>query len=1185
MLLRRLEAYGFKSFAEKTELEFGQGVTAIVGPNGSGKSNISDAIRWALGEQSLRTLRGAKMEDVIFAGSANRRALGVAEVSLIFDNSDGKLPLDYNEVTITRRVFRSGESEYFINKTACRLKDIHEMLADTGLGRDSMTVIGQNKVDEILSSKPEERRLLFEEAAGITKYKHRKRDALRKMEDTEQNLTRVQDITAELQSQLEPLQESAARTTQYNQLTTELKACQATILLERLEKAEKMVESANLEQIQLTDRNIAINTRLASVDNEKDLVTLQIAQADEQISDNDRKIQDVTNEIERIDSRNGVLSERIEQSLKAKARIEDEFTRIANEQQSAAEKHIGLQNSLSEKQQQFAAINMLLAEKNNKNELMLTRIREFEQQVELGKEQTFDHLQQLVNERNNFRMLERDLSALTARESNLAKEHAEYLDQKEEFNTKIKHLRAECDNLTSQRSDLERQLKDARQTRTSLEREMTKLLEQKQQLSNKLNETSSRLNVLTSMQHELEGFGRAIKGILKAQSSWRSGICGAVAQLLTVPDKYVNAIEVALGGAQQHLVTDTDQTAKQAIAFLKNQNLGRATFLPLNTIRIVKPREIEVLAASSNGALGFATDVIEVAERYRPVVNYLLGRVIIARTIDDALSIARNSGFSVKIVTLDGELINPGGSLTGGSMGRKEASFIARNNEIDILKQSLVSLKEQQDDLDRHRNTIDADINNINSQLTCREADYQGTDLRQAEIAIHLDKARADIERCNLAIKTISNEMSECRNDFLVCQQKIEQSRLAIISLENMESSHKSKVADWQNELKAMKEEQQTLSDEVTDAKIKISVFNQEIAATRSTCEQVEQLKTSLKNQISRLQSEKIQIEHENEQAQGELILLSERKKSLQENKAQLTEMRQEYYAAKMELLATMQKLEKEMKDLRKQSAETQSKLHEIELLITKYSYEAANCSEQITGQLAMNIDEARELKQSGSIEQILKSVAELERQIAALGPINPAAVDEYNRVQERYNFLQEQIGDLTQARDYLKSVIRDMDITMSRQFNTAFKAINEYFGDVFVRLFGGGRAELVLIEPNNILETGIDIIVQPPGKKLQNLALLSGGERSFTVIALLFAILTYRPAPFCVVDEIDAALDEANVQRFSEFLRDYAQNTQFIVVTHRKGTMEAASVLHGVTMEDSGISRLVSVKFMDKAG
>lgn len=1185
MLLRRLEAYGFKSFAEKTELEFGQGVTAIVGPNGSGKSNISDAIRWALGEQSLRTLRGAKMEDVIFAGSANRRALGVAEVSLIFDNSDGKLPLDYNEVTITRRVFRSGESEYFINKTACRLKDIHDMLADTGLGRDSMTVIGQNKVDEILSSKPEERRLLFEEAAGITRYKHRKRDALRKMEDTEQNLTRVQDITAELQGQLEPLKESAARTTQCNQLTIELKACQATILLERLEKAEKMVESAHLEQIQLTDRNIAVNTRLASADNEKDLLTLQIAQADEKITENDQKVQEVTNEIEHIDSRNGVLTERIEQSHKAKARIEGEFTRIVDEQQSAAKKLIELQNSLSEKQQEFAAINTLLTEKNSKNERMLSRIQEVEQQVELGKEQTFDHLQQLVNERNSFRMLERDLSALTTKESNLAKEHDEYLNQKDEFNVKIKQLKAEYDNIIGQRSDLETRLNDTRQARTSLELKMAKLLEQKQQLFNKLNETSSRLNVLTSMQHELEGFGRAIKGILKAQSSWRGGICGAVAQLLTVPDKYVHAIEVALGGAQQHLVTDTDQTAKQAIAFLKNQNLGRATFLPLNTIRIVKPREIEVLAASSNGALGFATDVIEVAERYRPVVNYLLGRVIIARTIDDALSIARNSGFSVKIVTLDGELINPGGSLTGGSMGRKEASFIARNNEIDTLKQYLVNLKDQLADLDQHRNTIGTDIDNINSQFACLEADYQGTELRQAEIAIHLDKARADVERCDLAIKTISNEIAECRNDFLACQQKIEQSKTVIISLENRESSHKSKVADWQNELKTTKEEQQLLSDEVTDAKIKISVISQEIAASHSACEQVEQLKTSLNNQITRLQSEKRQIECENEQAQGELVLLSERRKSLQENKAQLTEMRQAHYAAKLELLATMQKLEKEMKDLRRQSAETQSKLHEIELLITKYSYEAANCSEQITGQLAMNIDEARELKQSGSIEQILKSVAELERQIAALGPINPAAVDEYNRVQERYSFLQEQIGDLTQARDYLKSVIRDIDITMSRQFNTAFKAINEYFGDVFVRLFGGGRAELVLIEPNNILETGIDIIVQPPGKKLQNLALLSGGERSFTVIALLFAILTYRPAPFCVVDEIDAALDEANVQRFSEFLRDYAQNTQFIVVTHRKGTMEAASVLHGVTMEDSGISRLVSVKFMDKAG
>lgn len=1185
MLLRRLEAYGFKSFAEKTELEFGRGITAIVGPNGSGKSNISDAIRWALGEQSLRTLRGAKMEDVIFAGSVSRKPLGVAEVSLVFDNSDGQLPLDFSEVTITRRVFRSGDSEYYINKAPCRLKDIHEMLADTGLGRESMTVIGQNKVDEILSSKPEERRLLFEEAAGIIKYKHRKRDALRKLDDTEQNLTRVRDITAELEGQLEPLKESADRTSQFNLLNTELTACQATLLLGRLTKAEKMVESANLEQTHLTDRSIAVSARLTTADNEKDILTLKLAQTDEAVTCAEKNIQEVTNEVERIDSRKGVLTERIEQGQKAKARFDEELDRITTEKQAVELKLNELYSELEAKQGQILIINDELTEKSKHSEWLVTSIRQIEQQIEAGKEQSFEHLQLLVNERNALRMLERDLTALTAKQMNFAKERENYLNRQQEIRAKNDQYQAENQALAALRKDFEQQTTLVHQNKAKLEYEHKNILEQEQQLAGKLNETSSRLTVLTSMQQELEGFGRAIKGILKNQSSWRQGICGAVAQLLTVPDKYVNAIEVALGGAQQHLVTDTDQTAKQAISFLKTQKLGRATFLPINTIKIIKPRETEILAANQPGALGFAADVVEVNERYLSVVTYLLGRVIIAKTIDHALTIARNCGFSVKIVTLDGELVNPGGSLTGGSLGRKEASFIARNNEIATLKQSLIAFKEQREVLEKEKTALVIAITECNSQLTGYDNKVKEIELRQAELAIHLAAVRTEDEQCELALRTITAEAADGQREILVCQQKTEQSKTSIVSLEKREISHKSKVEDWQGELKIRKAEQQALGDKLTNTKIKLSAITQALTATRAGCEQTKQLQLSLDTQLSRIHTEKNQIQSENGQAQAELASLSANKERLSRDKCQLVETRQALYAAKLEQMAEIGRLDKELKDLRRQSADLQSKLHEIELLITKYTYEVTNCHEQLTGQLALTIEEANALKRSDSVEQLLQTVAFLEKQITALGPVNPAAIEEYNRVQERYAFLQGQITDLSQAKDYLTSVIKDIDITMSRQFNTAFKAINQYFGDVFNRLFGGGRAELVLIEPGNILETGIDIIVQPPGKKLQNLALLSGGERALTVIALLFAILTYRPAPFCVVDEIDAALDEANVQRFSEFLRDYAQNTQFIIVTHRKGTMEAAGVLHGVTMEESGISRLVSVKFMDKAG
>lgn len=1185
MQLRRLEAYGFKSFAEKTELEFGDGVTAIVGPNGSGKSNISDAIRWALGEQSLRTLRGTKMEDVIFAGSNNRRPLGVAEVSLVFDNSDGQLPVDFNEVIITRRVFRSGESEYYINKTACRLKDIHDLLADTGLGRESMTVISQNKVDEILTSKPEDRRLLFEEAAGISKYKQRKRDALRKLENTEQNLTRVQDIIAELETQIEPLKESAARTTAYNKLNAELISCQATLLLERMEKADKLVESAKLEQINLTDQSIASATRLTLAENEKESLTVQIAEEEEKAVGIEQEMADIATENERIDSRRGILTERIEQAQKADARLKDETERVSAEQAAISLKLAELQGVLDTKKQQILSTQAWVNEKNNRNEELLLKIRQLESDLENGQEQTFDHLQQVVNARNTLRMLERDAAALSGKQAVLAKEYDDYLKQQREYANKEDQLNKEAEELKAKRAELQEQNALVAKERNQLQQQFTNMLEKEQQFASLLNEKSSRLTILSSMQYELEGFGRAIKGILKSQNSWRNGIFGAIVQLLSVPDKYVTAIEVALGGAQQHIVTDTDQTAKQAIDFLKAQNLGRATFLPLNTIRVVKPRDAELAAVNQPGALGFAADVVGVDARYKAAIDYLLGRVIIAENINDALKIARSSGFSVRIVTLEGELINPGGSLTGGSRGRKEAGFIARANEIESLRHNIEMLKIEKTNFDRKKAAIHSAIAEANQKIDSNEAKQKEIELRQAELAIHIERNRTDAKKVELAVKTLQSEMNDQRQQADEYQDKLEESKATLILLEDKEISHKSQVAEWQSQIKTLKNDQQVINDELTDAKIKLNASNQEITATTATCLQYQEALGSFAVQLVRIKEERQQIESESAQAQSELTLLAQRKEKIQSEKGRLTEMRQAYHESKLGLLGTMQKLEKEIKELRRQSNEYQSRLHEFELLIAKYGYEAANCREQLSGQLNLTIEEARALKRTESIDELLKTSAKLENQIAEIGPVNPAAIDEYNKVQERYAFLQEQTGDLLQAKDYLTAIIKDIDTTMSKQFNTAFKAISQSFGDVFVRLFGGGRAELVLMEPQDVLATGIDIIVQPPGKKLQNLALLSGGERALTVIALLFAILTYRPSPFCVVDEIDAALDEANVQRFSEFLQDYAQNTQFIVVTHRKGTMEAARVLHGVTMEESGISRLVSVKIMDKAG
>ncbi|BBB93223.1 chromosome segregation protein SMC [Methylomusa anaerophila] len=1185
MLLRRLEAYGFKSFAEKTQLEFGRGVTAIVGPNGSGKSNISDAIRWALGEQSIRSLRGAKMEDVIFAGSIKRRAAGVAEVSLVFDNQDGQLPLDYNEVIITRRVFRSGDSEYYINKTGCRLKDIHDLLLDTGIGRDSMTVISQNKIDEILSSKPEERRLLFEEAAGISKYKLRKREALRKLEVTEQNLIRIKDIISELESQLGPLSESAARTDQFNAYNTELKACQVTILLNRLVKAEKMVISAELEQTTLKDQDIDFTTKLSVCEADKERIMAELSSREEELTVVSQTINQTDTELERVAGKNAVLTERIEQGIRAEERILEEMNRVSVQVTENKQSFETLGFLLNEKLTSLSEVNSKLSVIDSEYDNLCSTIRTIEAEIKNGNEETFQHLQQLVDERNTLRSSEKDLFNLKTRQANLEKEYNDYSQQSTENEKLLDDLAAQLSILKEKQIDINKNTQRIIEEKQRLELSLYQLNEQGQQTIKKNNEASSRLDVLKSMQDEYEGFSRAIKSVLQNKAGWRAGVCGAVAELLTVPKQYVMAIETALGGALQNIVTEDEQIAKQAIQFLKKHNLGRATFLPLNTIRVSKPKNSEVVAAKIEGAVGLASDFVTADMRFRPIVEFLLGRTVVATDVDAALKIAKQSSFSVRVVTLEGELINPGGSMSGGSNGRRDAGYLARSSEIETLKKTIAALDEEVDSFQQKKNNLHQKIAKIDEEVSLLANLRQETELKIAEHAIHKEKAQSEIKRITLALDTVQAELQAYKSEKEYYEAKIVESKNNILACENRDLEQKSLLASLHQQLTDLKNNQENFHTELTELKIQASSINQEIASLRSQCQQNEHARILAARQMEHIEADKKNITVEITNARREILDLEQVRESLLKRKEQAEQEKTKGYAQKLELLSVMQKLDKEIRDLRRKANEVQARVHEAELIMTKYQFEVQHCREQLTEVYAVAVEEAQRMRRDESIELLLAMVAEFEQKIADLGPVNPAAVEEYSRLQERYDFLNHQSHDLITAREYLASLIKDMDNTMSKQFTDSFITINQHFGEVFCRLFGGGLAKIQLLEPENILESGIDIIVQPPGKKLQNLTLLSGGERALTVIALLFAFLTYRPAPFCVVDEIDAALDEANVQRFSEFLRDYAQHTQFIVVTHRKGTMEAADVLHGITMEESGISRLVSIKLMDKTG
>jgi chromosome segregation protein len=1185
LLLHKLEAYGFKSFAEKTEIEFKAGITAIVGPNGSGKSNISDAVRWVLGEQNIRNLRGAKAEDVIFSGSAKRRPLGVAEVSLIFDNSDGLLPLDFSEVTITRRVFRSGDGEYYINKAPCRLKDIHDLLLDAGLSRESMTVISQNKIDEVLNSKPEERRLLFEEAAGIVKYKNRKREALRKLDDTEQNLPRVQDITAEIETQLGPMAESAGRTARYNELAAEQTACQVTLLLHKLTQAEKNLESVTLEKAALADEELNINTRLSVAETDKERFIDQLVELDEGLRTAETAVTQTGTDIERLDGKVAVLTERIGQERKGQDRLQQEIVRLEGEQQENRKMLAEWQESLHRKQAEAQTLQAALADRNQALADATAAISEAEKKLETAKDETFGHLQELVTQRNALRTLERDQEARKLRESELLKERAGYAGQHAQTNQSLDHVKWENQALVQDLDATAVSVSELTGRKEAADRRLADLAAGEKKLADELGRSASRLKVLSDMQEEYEGFGRGPKSVLKSDRPWRHGVHGAVAELITVRDAHVVAVETALGGALQHIIVDSDDTAKAAVEFLKQHNLGRATFLPLNTIKPSRPREAEQAAAHGKGAVGFAADLIECEGHFRPVIDYLLGRTVVVTDMDAAIRIARSAAYGVKIVTLDGQLINPGGSITGGSVGRREASFLGRSGEITHLREDMAAKEKELTSLKQKTSQLTADIEDILADLEAANTRRRTLEVRQAELAVHAEKTGQEIKRLDLALATLDGELASCRAEGTALAAKGADITAAIAALEARDDEHKRQIAVWQDDLKKRQGEREALNNALTDSKIKLSALEQEVNAIAANCDQYVHAETRLGRQIESLRGDIDRVGQEITRAEGELAGLGTEKEALIAKKAAQEKDRDTFMKDKLGILAKQQRLDRELKDLRRRQNASQARLHELDLLAAKHGYDANYCNEQLRDHYMLDREQAQAMWRSEEPEVLAARVDELNSDIEALGPVNPAAIDEYTRIKERYQFLKTQYDDLTEAKEYLLTILKDIDSTMAKQFRAAFSQINEHFGELFVRLFGGGRAQLELADPSDILGTGIEIIVQPPGKKQQNLALLSGGERALTVIALLFAFLTYRPTPFCMLDEIDAALDEANVQRFSEFLRDYARSTQFIIVTHRKGTMEVADVMHGVTMEESGVSKLISVKFMDKAG
>lgn len=1183
MRLKSFATYGFKSFADKTELTFDKGITAVVGPNGSGKSNISDAIRWVLGEQSAKYLRGSKMEDVIFSGSSKRRALGVAEVTLNFDNSDHALDIDFEEVSLTRRLFRSGDSEYSINKKSCRLKDIVDLMADTGLGKGSMSIIGQNKIDEILNSRPEERRTIFEEAAGIAKYRLRKKEAVRRLDDTAMNLTRINDIKTEVDNQVGPLSLAAEKTAQYNALSKELRQCRLTGFMRKIDSIEEVRKQLDEKKAALEAEFSAHSAVLSTKEAEYTKLQLELDKLSESYNQLQEEIKNKELALEKLRGKQGALDERIASSQRQSERLEQRNEALS---QRADELERDMQKLAAE----FDELDKVraAAELNVRN---LTSEKEAkEQALEEAKAQTanmqsdfFAGMQELLSLRNELRALEQEQEVRVRRRealkhsieeteavvSGLEEEYRNVLEAQSRNNNEGQLLSKEANSLQAEQAELEAKLKA--------------VLNGQQQCQRRLTAAETREQSLQKMQAAYEGFGYGIKTVLKAEEYWRENIIGVAAELLQVEDRYVTALETALGEGAQNIVTLDAQTAKTAINYLKANNAGRATFLPLDT---VKPRSLSVeeeRLADLPGVCGYAVDLVQYDKQAENAIRFLLGRVLIAENIDAALAAAKVGKFRIRVVTLEGDVVNAGGSMTGGSRKQREG-YLSRAKEIqqagvvvDGLRKEMLSWQEQLEEVEAEQKELQGKLQAVTEKLQQRR-------LKANELTLQNQRLSQEKARENEKLALYYDDRTAVANEYMANRDKVKTLRASVQELETKDNEAKTMLENLNKQIAKQGSELTAVDNQLQDAKIKLETSAAKTDLMSQRMKDLDGDTLLLRNEIKANIEEQGRLTQVVADCEAEKIRIAEESASLMEALQKVVGGKDRFSEERFAINAQQQMAEQQINEARKIVNTSENKLRQIELEMTRQNSDYEHALEQLGSEYNMDVAAARNeelLEMDAKALQRLES--KLTVKISDLGPINPAAIEEYQAVKERSEFLAKQYSDLCEAKENLEAVISEINSGMTRRFKEAFNQINVYFADCYVKLFGGGTALLKLSNPEDVLNSGIDIEVQPPGKRLQSLYLMSGGERALTVIALLFALLSYQPSPFCILDEIDAALDDANIMRFSNFLRDYATNTQFIIITHRKGTMECADIMYGVTMEESGVSKLLSVKISEK--
>lgn len=1188
MFLKRVEIQGFKSFADKVDFQINPGVTIVVGPNGSGKSNISDALRWVMGEQSAKSMRGAKMEDIIFAGSHKRKALGLAEVNITFDNSQGLFPLEFNEVTITRRLYRSGESDFLINKSQCRLKDIHELFMDTGVGKDTYSIIGQGKVEEIINSKAEERRSLIEEAAGIVKYKTRKNEAIRKLNATEQDLLRIYDILGELSEQIGPLEEQDRVARAYHGLAEELRELEIALLSQQIEDQRAKLTQLKEHLVQLLEETQACELSLHDQEAEKERDKLVLNEQREKLDRLMKQYYSLKEQIQTKEKELELAEERIKGLAKQRDQLkediglsDDRLGRLDVDNQDNLER---LKQITEEIQGLSEAILKLESDRDGLREEVLAQ----EYSVEASKGDIIELLNTLAEYKFKLSTLEKSREDLEKRKEENNQKTKELNEELTALGDKGKSLNLAGEKSFGELESAQATLKKIEEKLSSLQQEFKDTQQAIFGMEKEINTLASRQQVLKEMEEALEGYQRGVKELIKAKAKGIkecNDICDVIGQIINVEQKYEIAIEVALGGALQNIVTNTAQGAKEAINYLKRQNLGRATFLPIDSVSKNNLRPEEEKLLGKPGVLGIAANLVTSEGKYHGVINNLLGRIIVVDNMDTGLGIAKASGFRVKIVTLEGEVINPGGSMTGGSLyKRQDSSLLGRSRELSEIAKRLNIKQESLNGLVCDQQAIENSLNE-NQQAKDEVLDkIKDLQIRVAE----LERDRVLLEQEKARIAKESEIWGREEKQY---QEKLElnlrESEFILSEKERLEKEHstlETTVLANQQNLKQKVEHLNVMEKEITELKISLAARQQEEQGIRLSLGKYYESHKEFAGEIKskeRLVKELEAAEASNRMQIEELLnsrdilmqQLAVFETELQREQDQLELLNKEYLQKEQSLKAAQQKL-----------LELRQTLHNAEVREARLQVELDNTTNRLWETYELTYEQA--LLQRTDIPADRKSsnrVKELKREIEALGTVNLGAIEEYQRVKERHDFLHQQASDLQAGKESLYKVIDEINQIMTGKFAETFKIIKENFEEVFAKLFGGGKAELVLTEPDNLLDTGVDMIAQPPGKKPQHLSLLSGGEKALTAISLLFAILKFKPSPFCVLDEIEAALDEANVRRFADFVKEFSERTQFIVVTHRKGTMEVADILYGVTMDESGVSKVVSMKLEDK--